>query len=85
MLTHTDKDGEPPHYEPLLDNVDHDFVMKLELLSNPSSDQKLNQHHKSLYKSHRKSTKSNMQQPATTPTGPAKSSKKTGSKNEVTT
>ena len=83
---HPDKEGEPPHYEPLLDRVDHDFVMKLELVSNPSSDQKLNHHKSSLYKSHRKSIKSNMQQPAaTTPTGTAKSSKKIGSKNKVAT
>ena len=83
---HLDKDGEPPHYEALLDHADHDFVMKLELLSNPGSDlQKPNQHHKSLYKSHRKNTKSNMQQSAaTTPTGTAKSSKKTGTKNKIT-
>ena len=81
-----DKEGEPSHYEPLLDHVDHDFIMKLELLSNPSSDQKLNQHHhKSLYKSHRKSTKSMQQPAATTPTKTAKSSKKIGSKNKVAT
>ena len=84
LFTHIDKEGEPPHYEPLLDHVDHDFVMKLEMLSNPNfADLKPNQH-KSLYKTNRKSTKSNMQ-PATTPTGPAKSSKKTGSKNKITT
>ena len=82
--THTDKDGELPHYEPLLDHVDHDFVMKLEMLSNPNyADQKPNQH-KSLHKTNRKSTKSNIQ-PAITPTGLAKSSKKTGSKNKTTT
>ena len=80
------KDGEPPHYEPLLDHVDRDFVMKLEILSNPNSDQKPSQHHKLFHKSQRKSTKSNMHQPATTPTGTTKISKKlVASKNKIAT
>ena len=82
---HTDREGGlPPRYEPLLDHVDHDFAMKLEMLSNPNTDQKMN-HHKSWYKTNRKSTRSNMPQPTTTPTGTVKYNKKMGSKNKIIT
>ena len=83
LHTHTDKDGEPPHYEPLVNNVNHDFAMKLDMLSNPNTDQRSNQQHKAWHKTNRKSTK--YMQTATTLTGPAKTNKRTTSKNKITT
>ena len=71
-----DKDSESPQYEALSEKVDYDLAVKLDLLSNPNSVQ----HQNKWNRIHRKYTRTSIP-----PTSVAKTTKKTASKNKITT